>query len=428
MIQSGYSQKLSGADKFQLLLDWQIRSSLSKHAGKDSREGNVIRMSIEVNGKIELNSLQQVIDLPFLTQINSLQIKTGFLQSPAWNYNRLSNPVEITEHHVNENSFIPDEVFKRDITISSGKLIHIDLVQGKTNSILVFSAHHALADNQGIQSLIKTIGGSLKPGDTPFSVEPDNGLTFVQQLLHVLKATLLIFRKSPLRLAKLPQTGISKTAFSVLRFSKDQTEKIESLAVKNGARLSKSVFYLAATTKAMRETFFAAERKSFLVVAPQNQRLRGTKNMALGNRISFLFYNIPFKELDKTDNATAFISKQMMEQAKQEMPKSYSHFMSAVRFLPLPVYNFFYKLPTLGAVSSFLFSDVGDTLQGMETFMGKEILEVLNFPPNACPPGLIIVFMKHGGAYKVITTYNSKAISKEEISKFETALTLLLLQ
>jgi hypothetical protein len=84
-------------------------------------------------------------------------------------------------------------------------------------------------------------------------------------------------------------------------------------------------------------------------------------------------------------------------------------------------------MPTKGAVCSFLFSDVGETLPDMKTFMGKEIVEVLNFPPNPSPPHLTFVMMKHAGCLKLIMTYNSKAISEEEITKFEAALRALLL-
>ena len=58
----------------------------------------------------------------------------------------------------------------------------------------------------------------------------------------------------------------------------------------------------------------------------------------------------------------------------------------------------------------------------MKTFMEKEVVEILNFPPAPSPPGFTIVFMKDKGALKIVTAFNREAITISEITKFETTL------
>jgi hypothetical protein len=406
MSEAVYSHKISGADKFQLLLDRHIRLNQSS--------GNVIQLSIEVKGRIELEELNRIVNAnTFLTQLNSLHLANEILSIPKWKNGEKQNPVIVSDKPI-------------DLTINSGKLLHIALVQGVTNSTIIISAHHLLADNVGIQQLARFIGGSIKQPLLPFAEEEKDTTPFIQQLIHTLKATLLVFKKTPKRMAKLVAAEV-ETKTKIIDFDEDQTKAIEESAATNGARLSRSAFYLAAVSMALEQTIFTGKGDSFFLPVPQNQRLRGNEQVAMGNHLSFLFYTIPFDKLNTLSEATAFITAQLVEQIKDQSPKSYSYLLKTFRFLPLWLYDLFFKMPTKGAVCSFLFSDVGETLPDMKTFMGKEIVEVLNFPPNPSPPHLTFVMMKHAGTLKLIMTYNSKAISEDEISKFEAAFCALLI-
>lgn len=404
-MESGFSHKISGADKFQLLLDRHIRLN--------QPTGNIIQLSIEVKGKIEFEELRSIVNgNTFFAQLNSLQLVDGILSIPKWKNGEKQNQVSLSDKPI-------------DLTINSGKLLHIALIQNTTNSTIIISAHHAIADNMGIQHLAKLIDGTIKPPLLPFAEEVKDTTTFIQQLVHTLKATLLVFRKTPKRMAKLVADEV-KTNTNIIDFDEEETQQIEENAAKNGARLSRSAFYLAAVSMALKQTIFVGNGDSFFLPVPQNQRLRGNDQVAMGNHISFLFYTIPFNKLNNLSEATAFITAQMVEQIKNQSPKSYSYLLKTFRFLPLWLYDFFFKMPTKGAVCSFLFSDVGETLPGMKTFMGKEIVEVLNLPPNPSPPHITFVMMKHAGRLKLIMTYNSKAISEDEKSKFGAALRTLL--
>ncbi len=415
MSATDFSYKISGADKFQLLLDRHIRLR--------GYIGNVISLGIEVKGRINADELRKVVnENTFLTQINSLKIEEGFLRIPRWKAQANQKPVKIIEHPSEQDAVD----IKPDIKVNSGNLLHLDLLQNKSNSTLIISAHHVLADNMGIQAIAKIIAGNIQPAFTPFTKEENEAVSIVRQLVYTLKATRLVFNKTPKKLAKL-LLGETETGSHIIRFTQEETKQIEQNAVKNGARISKSAFYLAATSMALQQTVFAKTSDSFFIPVPQNQRLRGNEQTVLGNHLSFLFYTIPFNKLTNLTEATEFINEQMMQQVRDKSPKSYSYLLKTFRFLPLSVYDFFFKLPTKGAVCSFLFSDVGETLSGMKTFMGKEITEVLNYPPNPCPPHITFVVMKHTGALKIITAYNPGVISSYEITRFEEKITELLL-
>jgi len=412
MSATGFSYKISGADKFQFLLDTHIR--------RNQRSGNIIKLSIEVNGNIDVSELRRMVTTnEFLTQINSIDIEEGFLKIPRWKNGTILTPVKITEHIETDEGI----VFTKE---DSPNTLLIDLIHAQGNSVLLISIHHAIADNIGIQNIARVIAGTIKPEGPPFADEEKETISFAQQLIHTLKATRLVFKKTPKRMAKLVATEAA-TGISTLDFDEEETRDIEENVVKNEARLSRSSFYLAATAMALKQTIFADKGDSFFLPVPQNKRLRGDGKVTMGNHLSFLFYNIPFSKLNNLREATAFITEQMVQQLKEQSPRSYSYLLKTFRFLPLPVYDFFFKLPTKGAVCSFLFSDVGETLPEMKTFMGKEIVEVLNYPPNPCPPHITFVVMKHAGTLKIITSYNSKAINSDEITMFEDALTELLL-
>lgn len=416
------SKKISGADKFQLLLDRHIMSG-------GSATGNVIRLSIEAKGQINAKELQKKIQQnDFLTQLNSLEIKEPFFSVPRWKQEKKQKTVSVSEHIAEKHGFFPEEILNRRLKINSGELLHIDIIHSPEHTTIVISAHHVLADNQGIQAIAKIISEDKEQNEIVFTDDEKNEPSLWKKLVHTLKSVVFVFRKTPKNLARLRENKKQNNKFSVIRFSNDESKKIEELALKNGAQLSRSAYFLAATSIALKQTVFAnTEGNSFFVPVPQNQRLRGKKNFHLGNDISFLFYNIPFSELENLRNATSFITQQLTEQAKKESPKSYKYLMEVFRFLPLTVYDFFFKLPTKGTISSFLFSDLGETLPDMKIFLGKEISEILNFPPSPSPPGITIVFMKHTEKIKVITAYNISMISDAEIAKFEAVLRKLLL-
>lgn len=406
-MESGFSHKISGADKFQLLLD--------KHIRLNQPTGNIIQLSIEVKGEIELEELRSILNAnTFFAQLNSLQLVDGILSIPKWENGETQNQVSLSDKPI-------------DLTINSEKLLHIALIQNTINSTIIISAHHAIADNMGIQQIAGLIDGTIKPPLLLFAEKEKDTTSLIQQLIHTLKATLLVFKKTPRRMAKLVASEVVTKTF-ILDFDEKQTILIEENAAKNGARLSRSAFYLAAVSMALKQTIFKDKGDSFFLPVPQNQRLRGNEQVVMGNHLSFLFYNIPFNKLNNLSEATAFITAQMVEQIKDQSPKSYSYLLKTFRFLPLWLYDFFFKMPTKGAVCSFLFSDVGETLPDMKTFMGKEIVEVLNLPPNPSPPHITFVIMKHAGTLKLIMTYNSKVISEDEISKFEIALETLLIE
>lgn len=403
-----FYHKISGADKFQLLLDRHIKSN--------NKEGNLISLYIEVKGKINIDDFKKSIaENKLLTQINSLEIEGGFLKIPRWKNGLNQVPVNINV--VNHNEPV--------LPLTDIKVIGIQLQQHEENSAVMISIPHVITDNIGLQTMAKIIDGCIDHDGLLFAEEEKEKTTVVQQLIHTWKATVLVFKKTPKLMAKLVAQEV-ETGLYVSEFDEQETAHIEQCAIKAGAVLSRSAFYLACISTALRFTIFENKGSSFFVPVPQNQRLRGNKQITIGNHLSFLFYTIPFNKLGDTKETTAFITEQMIEQVKKQSPKSYSYLLKTFRLLPLWLYNLFFKMPTKGAVCSFLFSDVGETLADIKTFMGKEIIDVVNLPSNPCPPHLTFVLMKHAEKLKVIAKYNKKAISTNELAGFNATLKKIL--
>ena len=221
-----------------------------------------------------------------------------------------------------------------------------------------------------------------------------------------------------------------KTKYHIIDFDEAETEKIGENAIASGARFGNGPFYLAAAARSVNAILImrGTHGKTVWVPAPQDQRMRGKQGALLTNQISFMFYRIPYAELDSLKRSVKAVSDQMISQVRTRMPESYSVMMSAFRLMPLGVYNFFMRLPTKGAVTTFSFSDIGPSLSGFDSFMGHRINDVYHYPPNPVPPGFTIVFMRYNNRLRVVVGSTSQSMNPDELAKFEKLLRLDLVQ
>ena len=128
-------------------------------------------------------------------------------------------------------------------------------------------------------------------------------------------------------------------------------------------------------------------------------------------------------DLESITQAVASVNKQMKEQARSEIPRKYVSLLDRFRRLPLSLYLLLVKLPTGGGVSSFSFSDLGESPNEVQHFGSERVLDMINYPPVPAPPGLTVVFMRYRERLRVVIGYVPEAITDEEVGFFETHLT-----
>ncbi|MBK6754742.1 MAG: hypothetical protein IPG69_14445 [Flavobacteriales bacterium] len=130
--------------------------------------------------------------------------------------------------------------------------------------------------------------------------------------------------------------------------------------------------------------------------------------------------------LGSVATSVASINEQIKEQIAAGLPAKYVSLLEVLRHIPLWWFGAMVNLPMRGAYASFAFSDIGEDHDELRTFAGVDVLEVLNYPPAPCPPGLTITFMRHAGELKVVLASVEEAISAQEMDLFERQLNALL--
>ncbi len=419
---------LSGADYFQLVLD--------KHIRKHGTVGNVSRVIIELDGKLNLQHLQNRLNsLVIFNWMKELKMKRSQVFGiPYWKRFPTQKDFPITEH-LNATE-VPIEVLNRDICAQSGTLFHIDLIQKTNNkSTFVYSVHHSLMDSKGVQLLMKILGEEDLPEslENYFPVEIPSTKSLFYKLQKSFEAKHFIerfdFKNMATLLEKTPKS-VPRSRFDTIQFTKEESELISKNAKRNGARFGNSSFYLACIARGLNHLLERRGKGSgdFWAPLPQNQRLRGSKGPVFSNQLSFMFFRIPKNNLHSLPQTIDGISKQMIHQVRIGFPLAYSTMMELFRRAPLFFYSFLIKNSSKGATASFSFSDVGEAWGDSRTFLKIPILDVSHIPANPYIPGFTVVFSQFNGAIKLVVAHIEETIAENEMQVFEEFLRNDLLQ
>lgn len=414
---------LSGADYFNLLVERNLK--------KLGYRGNVVHMAIDLEGEITLQELKErLAEREIFAWLNAIELRRANpLRMPSWGKGAEKIPVPISVVD-STNDVIPDELLDVDLQPTSGKLFHIGILLLKDNKTrLVFSAHHAIIDNRGVQMLVRLLDNHSGPEDMDeFFPEAQVKEHFVKKLKKF-NAARHFLMDGDSKVASLLNGKTEpnlKTKYHIVDFDEAETEKIDQNAVANGARFGNGPFYLAAAARSVNAILImrGTHGKTVWVPAPQDQRMRGKQGALLTNQISFMFYRISYADLDSLKRSVKVVSEQMIDQVRARMPESYATMMNVFRWMPLGIYNLFMKLPTKGVVTTFSFSDIGPSLNDFDSFMGHKISDVYHYPPNPVPPGFTIVFMRYNNCLRVVVGSTSQSMNPDELAKFEKLLRL----
>ena len=73
--------------------------------------------------------------------------------------------------------------------------------------------------------------------------------------------------------------------------------------------------------------------------------------------------------------------------------------------LKLRFYYQMLKLPSWGKLSSFSFSVLGNTFEGLHSFAGHEIIDIKNYPSNSVTPGITFLFYNYKGCLHLMSSW-----------------------
>ena len=399
-------KRLKGIDYFQLLID--------HHNKKKGGLGHIVRLSIWLDGIMDEKLFRQRIDRnPICQQIAKIRItQHGGVGYPKIIFKETNTSIPIAFHDSNTNE-ISNAILNTPVLVYEEPPFNIQVIYLKNGcTCLLFSFHHILFDHVGVQSLLASINGeqniALFPSKLP-------GRPLLQRVNAFFKAIGFAFKQGNYKMST-PTRPLPAKNPNWLSYQEHIFTKEETLAINNNLGLKKGDFLLACVCKALHQKIFSQQKNhQFIwVPVPVNFRPKGKRGAVLMNGLSFLFYKLTVADLKNIDSTMKSIHSQMKDQIRKKLPRAFIHFANAYWYVPLPIYYPMFNLPSLGKLSSFSFSSLGNSFPDFDHFLNLPVLDIKNYPSNPISPGLTIVFYEFRGQLRLMTSWVEGWYSTEE--------------
>ena len=402
---------LHGIDYFQLLID--------HHGKKRGGRGHEAHLSILLEGHIPKDAIEQLFEVhPVLKKIINLRISKSFgIGYPSvYQTNRPAQlPVSFSSI---DSGTVPFDNLNYSIDPYNEPPLFIQVLYMNNNTTcLLFTFHHILFDFSGVQSFIFSLS-DMKDLNL-FSKKIINR-SINSRLKGFFKEIIFTFREANAHMtipeAALPAVKPVEIEFKEIIFSKSEAEAMESIAANLGVTLNKSLYYLTSCCLSLHKVIFNKQNKhNFIwIPVPVNKRLKGKDTGILFNDLTFLFYKIRKDELLDKKNVVKVLKKQMMHQIRNEMPDAFIDFVEGYKYMPLPFYYPMLNLPSWGKLSSFSFSVLGKTFEGLDSLFGHRIIDIKNYPSNSVSPGITFLFYTYKSELRLMTSWVKGQYSSEK--------------
>ena len=407
------------------------------------------RMIVEFDGHIDSDLFRKTINRSPLLQwmVNVRKVKKIPFTLPRWHSNGSGNTVSVACHDMervcsqkNGNFLSFPLLTDQDETLPP--LFFVLANRDDSRSTCILNWDHTLMDAQGAEILMQHVARCFEPQENIESLPllncqnidsrvPESS-SFAHRLSYARGSTNFIIETSTAPIAVLKPASNDKESadqFFTIRFNEEETRQIISQCESMGLSYYHSLFYLAASTRAVH----AVRKRNmdedvpYLVPVPLSLRKKGGLSSVFSNNVTFLFYRITPEEIADFKTTTFSLKNQMKNQVKQEIPHSYAEMMKILRRVPLPFYTWLLSGPTKGKLASFFFSYTGECCSEMDSFMGQSVREVTHLAPATSIPGLSIVFMRHRSCLKVILSFRDSLFGEKDRQVFEEQLRMDLL-
>ena len=410
---------LSGPDHFHWLVHRAMRAR--------GLAGNVSRMRFDLGAGVDAEAVAAALRAsPVVRQVGLIRWTVGWPALRRWRL--LTDGPDVVQLHRDgePEAWLTERLGDR---LGPEGLLRFDVLAAPDRVQVLVSFHHALFDHQGMLNLLHAVEAGGWAGPT---FPPEDRAAAPGAWRDVMAGAGQAFRTSGPRLGSLwvrdrPVPNVPR--FRVLRFTREETRRIDALARSTGAALARSAHFMAVAARLVNDTLGrrGGLPRYLWFSAPVDQRPRGTPGHLLTNVTSFLFFRLDQGQLHDTATAVRALNGQLVEQVRARFPQRYRALLRAFRRLPAWLSAAMVDLPSLGRWSSFGFSDLGDLGRMPSTFTGLPISEVLHLPPVPAPPGLSVVVGRERGELLVVLGYDGRALTEEEADRFTSGLRVLLL-
>ena len=405
---------LKGVDYFQLLID--------HHARRKGGPGHQAHLTIELNGTPDRETITAWLqNNQTASQIARARVsKSGGLGYPSVYFIKSSEAFPAQFVHADK-SRLPEIISSVSIDPFQNAPAQLTVIYFPDHTTcLLFSFSHILFDFAGVQSFIGSLAGMGEPPLFPAKVATEK---FAVRFKRFFRAVFFAFREGTKSMTipemKLPMEKKLKITFQEHEFSADETKLVYDRMSKSGYGLNRSTPEIASVCQALHHHLFSKQNHHEFIwlPVPVNNRRKGTADAVFFNGLTFLFYKITKSELNNASSSqdvAALLTQQMKDQVNRQLPAAFTDFTNGYWYMPMPFYYPMMQLPSWGKLSTFSFSTLGKTFEGVDELLGCKITNMVNYPSNTITPGITFLFYEYQNKLRIMSSWVKGQYPEEE--------------
>lgn len=401
---------LGGIDVFHLMEDREMRSR--------GLAGNLCVYHLELDGRLDPGGLgRRVRRAVELVPELGWRLARGLAPPPRWTSGGVLAPaVRVQEVGSEPLAALVERALLQPL--DGERPWSIDLHRGRERDALTFRWFHPLVDAKGAERLLRWLGSGA--GDAPEAPPPpEERFGSSERPIAKLdrKARLALMRaynQHAMELGRTPVLSPATTAAGAVgpatrlvrvHLTAEETRRFDR-RVRERARLAETsvMIWIAARVvdRELQARGFAPPR--YLVPVPLSIDPKVGSGRMLGNHLSMMMFALDRDDLADEARAIGRLAEQQRGIVRQKLDLGMAAALDFARWLPRPVYRALSTRPFGGReMASFIFSNPGPV--AIESFAGLPVLDALPVPAAVLPPGLQIIFTRHGGRLSALLIY-----------------------
>ena len=410
-------------------VDWLIH--VFDHMNRKTIEsGNEFHIVLKVDGVVQVDFFEN--DLNAFLQKYSVfkgKVARAWNLAPFWKV-RQDQPIVQTATQTTEILDLSEFDLCLDGLIKKHKYdpscyLFSDLIICKGQTFVVFTFSHKIFDGLGGELFLQTFQ-NFSTDRTGFKVEeqstePSHLDKWTEKFRSGRTINRALIKMSPerrLRSFPLDAREDSNYVFARVHFTEKESARIIEQANKKAGYLLVMPFLLARTVQIFSGLFDKRGFDKDNIVVPVTVNARKEEKKAkkmFFNHLSFLFFKFEAEEMGKPERILTSVKEQLFDQIKNKFSKQFMDNAMLMRILPVSLLSKLLGLYSKGAMASFSFSYVGETVYKSDTFLGQPVSNLFHLPRPSVPPGLGVIFSNYKGKLNLTISYFNNIFTEEDI-------------
>ena len=413
-------------------MDWIVHG-LDQMTKQATGAGNMSQIVLELAGHLDENRLKNSLEqLIHKYPVVSGHAARAFNLAPYWKIPSKKKIVRIPFNFYIINAGAKKSEITRLLEQSVNTPFNSEkehlafyLIKTEKKSFLSMTFDHRLLDGRGAEAFLGLLQDEW---NSNFNLVADISIAEPSHLSHWLQkfkagqnVNRLLLRIAenapPLVLPLAPALKYPDFKFSLISFSKDESDEIIKKANKKAGYLMLMPFLLAVSVLSMHRIFSARGITGADYVVSIGIDMRSpemVEKQIFFNNLSFFMLKISAYKSDDLTFILNSIKSQIYDQVRSGMLKDFIEAAMLLRITPLALLSRLISLPLKGSISSFGFSYLGETAFKSNKFMGQEVINLTHMPRVPVPPGIGIFFQKFRGKFNAVLSYKQELLSDDE--------------